>query len=725
MALLERLAILITADAAGAISEMKKLASEAEKNLGQAENAGSKFSGQMTKVGAAMMGAGAGLLAVGVSAANSTTDMGREVIKLQRYTGMTADEASKLRAVAQLSGVSVDSLAIALGRMSKAAEANSPAFDKLGVSARDSDGTLRSMSSLLPDIAERFKTMPAGAERTALAIQLFGRNGMEMMPFLVKGREGIAQLSAEAEKMGLVLNDDNIQAIRNNIVAQRELNATFDGLRTKIGLQMLPILTGFTETMKNIPGPVLDIIGPLTVFGGLGLTAAGGIGMIVGQLGNLKTFALSAVTGVKNLVSQVSAMPATFAQAAFAVAAFAIVFQAYQQRLSDAASAGRKALGDLSGLSVDTLKAKLEEVNAELDKVKEIDPNGANALEKLFRAFTNADTNQAALKAQKQTLEDAIAAASGAAGPALSLAQAQQQAADATDNHTSAVKALNDVLNASLDPFLNAISSSDRMGDSQRKLTDANLKAFYAQAAYNEAVGKYGPESAEAKKASDDLAQAQRDLDSAQGNAFKSALEFEQTLSILKSQMQDHPEIYKQNIDKINEMERSGKINAETAERMRAKLKEVAEAAGAIPTATGVKVTADTEEAKRKLQEIQGIIRDLLGLDNALTGEYGRGLGIRAPGKALGGRVGPGMALGGRPAYLVGELGPELFMPDTAGTIVTADRTRDLMGSGGNTVVNNFAVEINTVAGDPAAIERVVLDAIGRANVRGMTQLKP
>lgn len=34
-------------------------------------------------------------------------------------------------------------------------------------------------------------------------------------------------------------------------------------------------------------------------------------------------------------------------------------------------------------------------------------------------------------------------------------------------------------------------------------------------------------------------------------------------------------------------------------------------------------------------------------------------------------------------------------------------------------------VVINTVAGDPAAIERVVLDAIGRAHVRGMTALKP
>jgi hypothetical protein len=38
-------------------------------------------------------------------------------------------------------------------------------------------------------------------------------------------------------------------------------------------------------------------------------------------------------------------------------------------------------------------------------------------------------------------------------------------------------------------------------------------------------------------------------------------------------------------------------------------------------------------------------------------------------------------------------------------------------------VVNNFNIEINTVAGDPIAIERVVLDAISRANRRGTTGL--
>ena len=122
MALLERLAILITADAAGAINEMKKVAASAEKDLGKAGTEGSKLSTNMTKVGAGMVAAGAGLLAVGGASADAATSRGREVRRLQRYTNMTAEEASKLAFAAKMSGVPVDSLATGLGKLSKAME---------------------------------------------------------------------------------------------------------------------------------------------------------------------------------------------------------------------------------------------------------------------------------------------------------------------------------------------------------------------------------------------------------------------------------------------------------------------------------------------------------------------------------------------------------------------------------------------------------------------------
>jgi len=67
-----------------------------------------------------------------------------------------------------------------------------------------------------------------------------------------------------------------------------------------------------------------------------------------------------------------------------------------------------------------------------------------------------------------------------------------------------------------------------------------------------------------------------------------------------------------------------------------------------------------------------------------------------------------GIVMRPTPNLLVGEAGPEAIIP------------LNRMGSMGGQTVN---VTVNTVAGDPVAIERVVLDAISRASRRGTTRL--
>ena len=736
MALLERLAILITADAAGAISEMKKVAAAAEKDLGKADAEGSKLSTNMTKVGAAMLGAGAGLLAVGVASADTATSLGREVMKLQRYTGLTAEEASKLAYAAKMSGVPVDSLATGLGKLSKAMEANSPVFEKLGINARDSDGKLRSMGDLLPDLAEKFKSMPNGPEKTAAALGLFGRAGMDLMPFLNKGKEGIKELSDAAEKMGLVLSQDNIGAIKDHINSQRELNAAFDGVKTQIGLSMIPVLDTMTDAFKNIPGPVYDVIGPLTVFGGLGLTAAGGISLIVGQLKNLQTYSVTAFSGMKNLFSQLSGAPMAFGVAAAAVAVLAAGIYLYQKRLSDAGAAGVKALGDLSGKSTDELKTQLDEINVKLEKLKKemaVD-SPTNGLGKLWDVLTGKDKDKAALEKQKQALEDAIASAGNAVGPTKTLAEAEKAAADETTNHALAAEQLNEVLKKSFDPFLNSIEAAKKDEEAQKKLSDAKLKVFFSQIALNDAIKNYGLNSPQAAKAAQDLAEANSNLDGAQTGAFTAALALEQQMNILGGQLKDHPELLQQNIDKINAMKDAHQIDAETAAILIGKLEDIANKARTAAGNYSLTFTADITDADNKLTWLLEKQKNLgvnlpFGSVVTINGQKYevRGPGLAPVGNAMGGRIGPGMAVGGRMSspHLVGELGPEIFWPDTAGTIVTAEKTKQMLSSsdGGNAAVYN--ITINTVAGDPAAIERTVLDALGRAHVRGMTALKP
>jgi hypothetical protein len=135
-----------------------------------------------------------------------------------------------------------------------------------------------------------------------------------------------------------------------------------------------------------------------------------------------------------------------------------------------------------------------------------------------------------------------------------------------------------------------------------------------------------------------------------------------------------------------------------------------------------VKIRLETEEAIRKFKaflRIVGADENAPGLAEILqySSDY-------IEPRAGGGPVGADMP------YLVGEKGPELFVPSGYGRIIDAFSTNKAllsnaggsMGGSGGPAIN---VTINTVAGDPDAIERVVIDAIARASRRGATVLVP
>lgn len=122
--------------------------------------------------------------------------------------GTSAVALAEMRQAAKFSGVETEKLDKALGglasRMADAAKggAGSAAiFKALGVSVKDSQGNLRDGSEVLGDIADKFKGYRDGAEKTALANQLFGEKiGRTLVPYLNQGSEGLRQFAGVSEK---------------------------------------------------------------------------------------------------------------------------------------------------------------------------------------------------------------------------------------------------------------------------------------------------------------------------------------------------------------------------------------------------------------------------------------------------------------------------------------------------------------------------------------------
>lgn len=118
-----------------------------------------------------------------------------------------------------------------------------------GVALRDAAGKLRPTNELLTDLADKFVAMPDDTTRTANAMKLFGKSGGDLVPLLKKGSAGIAELSARANELGVVMSDDVINAGGQFDDAMKDVRDSLTGLRNELGGPFIKI---FAEGLKGI-----------------------------------------------------------------------------------------------------------------------------------------------------------------------------------------------------------------------------------------------------------------------------------------------------------------------------------------------------------------------------------------------------------------------------------------------------------------------------------------
>lgn len=244
----------------------KNEASGALKTVGgDAEHAGGKLSG-MGRIGkAALLGVGAAAVGFGVSAIGKFQQVTGEARTLQRALGGTIEDASRWAFAAKQSGVDTGTFTKSIQKFDKAlvvaggsAKTNAAMVKTLGFNYRDAHGQILPMNTLLPKLSDRFAKMPDGADKTALALKLFGKAGASLLPFLGKGSAGIAALRKETDKYGLTITEKNVKAMAAAKVAQRQFSAALDGVKVQIGAFLLPIMTKLTVFVQSFIIPAIQ-----------------------------------------------------------------------------------------------------------------------------------------------------------------------------------------------------------------------------------------------------------------------------------------------------------------------------------------------------------------------------------------------------------------------------------------------------------------------------------
>ena len=243
--------------------EFKKGSKEAEATLA---SLGARFSKTSTGISSASAGmltslAGVGISLAGLSSALASMD---KLNKLSQSLGLTTEELSKLAYAASMSGVDVDELAkgvkkldvylAEIGRGDTGSEA-AKALTAIGVSAVTASGQVRSAADVMRDIAGKFETYKDSANKTALAVALFGKNGAALIPTLNAGKKGLEEFDAEARQFGLVLDKDSTRAAETFHDNLERIGHITKGILTQALVAVLPELVrlsdGFITSAKS------------------------------------------------------------------------------------------------------------------------------------------------------------------------------------------------------------------------------------------------------------------------------------------------------------------------------------------------------------------------------------------------------------------------------------------------------------------------------------------
>lgn len=242
-----------------------------------------------------------------------TANAGDAINDLSKRTGIATDTLSGYKLAADKSGTSLDGLAVGMRGLANQMEAASrggkeqkAVFDGLGIAYADNEGRLRPLNDVMLDVADRFAGMADGATKTALAQDIFGRSGMELIPMLNLGSAGLRAEREEAERLGMVFSGTAAQACDDFNDSIASLKGATNGLTKEIGTALLPmaqsLIGSITNVISGIRGWAAEHPGLTSALSTTGLalggmaTAAGSFILIIGTL-ITKLAALAATLG--------------------------------------------------------------------------------------------------------------------------------------------------------------------------------------------------------------------------------------------------------------------------------------------------------------------------------------------------------------------------------------------------------------------------------------------
>ena len=194
------------------------------------------------------------------NSANSVAEYGDEIDKTSQKIGFSTEAYQKWDYAMNIAGTSMQNCTIGLKTMTNkiddalsGGKGATETFERLGISIDDLKGKTR--EEIFDMTTRSLQNMEDGLEKAAIANDLFGRSGQDLMPLFNSTNEELDKLMTQADEYGMVMSQDAVNASAEFQDSMTKLDKTIGGVKNRLIGAFLPglkqVIDGFSDLVAG------------------------------------------------------------------------------------------------------------------------------------------------------------------------------------------------------------------------------------------------------------------------------------------------------------------------------------------------------------------------------------------------------------------------------------------------------------------------------------------
>src|SRR6266478_149516 len=231
---------------AGVVGNLASTAMEAFSGIGKSTSGIATAVAALGALGVAAIAATAGFIEL----AKGGAEVVEHLAHISEKTGISIRDLQIFEAAGKTVGVSLDEMVIGMRRFDQAitgfgkGAAAQGILRELGITAKDN-------KQALLQTADAFKKMQDPVQRANDAVALFGRSGLNMIPVLMKGRDGILEWEKAVDTLGPKIGKEAVDANEKYRKSVEEMSLSWDKFKVQVEESTIPALSKLTSWFAN------------------------------------------------------------------------------------------------------------------------------------------------------------------------------------------------------------------------------------------------------------------------------------------------------------------------------------------------------------------------------------------------------------------------------------------------------------------------------------------